>query len=195
MDPGSIHSRVLKELKCKNCWSDKKFVTSFKSASMPEDWKVANVSWIFKTVSSRDSGNFRLVSLTCLLGKLVESTIKYKTIKLIGQQVLLEKKILQTYLTFSNLIQEWWLGLCCALRGSLAGRKSQDKGIHDPHSSPCPEVSPSLLKWVNSKLLYSLGKSMLPELDKKRGGFDMSSAVAANPLPLSMLTSHCSCPP
>uniref|UniRef100_K7EXX2 Endonuclease/exonuclease/phosphatase domain-containing protein n=1 Tax=Pelodiscus sinensis TaxID=13735 RepID=K7EXX2_PELSI len=80
--PDGIHPRVLKELK----WEIAELLSvvcnlSFKSASVPNDWKVANVTPIFKKGSRGDPGNYRLVSLTSVPGKLVETIVKNKIVK------------------------------------------------------------------------------------------------------------------
>lgn len=41
-----------------------------------KDWKVTNVTLIFKKGNRGEPGNYRLVSLTSVLGKLVISVIK-----------------------------------------------------------------------------------------------------------------------
>ncbi|CAM5105037.1 unnamed protein product [Natator depressus] len=64
---------------------------SFKSASVPNDWKIANVSPIFKKGSRGDPGNYRPVSLTSVLGKLVETIVKNKIVRHIDECKLLRK--------------------------------------------------------------------------------------------------------
>ena len=43
---------------------------------VPEDWKLANVTPIFKKGSKSAPGNYRPVSLTCIICKVMESLIK-----------------------------------------------------------------------------------------------------------------------
>jgi hypothetical protein len=50
--------------------------TSLKEGSVPEDWRTANVSPIFKKGQSSDPGNYRPVSLTSVTCRLMESIIK-----------------------------------------------------------------------------------------------------------------------
>ncbi|CAM5165119.1 unnamed protein product [Natator depressus] len=80
--PDGIHPRVLKELKCEIA----ELLTMvcnlfFKLASVPNDWKIANVMPIFKKDSRGDPGNYRPVSLTSVLGKLVETIVKNKIVR------------------------------------------------------------------------------------------------------------------
>ena len=52
------------------------FTNSIVNGIIPNDWKVANVTPIFKKGSKSDPGNYRPVSLTCVVGKLLERLIK-----------------------------------------------------------------------------------------------------------------------
>ena len=90
--PDGIHPRVLKELKCELVDLLTKICNlSLNSASVPEDWKVANVVPIFKKGSRGDPGNYRPVSLTSIPGKLVETIIKNKISGHIDDQKLMRK--------------------------------------------------------------------------------------------------------
>ncbi|CAM5088479.1 unnamed protein product [Eretmochelys imbricata] len=64
---------------------------SFKSATVPNDWKLANATLIFKKGSRGDPGNYRLVSLTSVPGKLVETIVKNKIVRHIEEHKLLRK--------------------------------------------------------------------------------------------------------
>ncbi|CAM5175590.1 unnamed protein product [Natator depressus] len=64
---------------------------SFKSATVPSDWKIANVTPIFKKGSRGDPGNYRPVSLTSVPGKLVETIVKNKIVRHIEHHKLLPK--------------------------------------------------------------------------------------------------------
>ncbi|CAM5142170.1 unnamed protein product [Natator depressus] len=71
MDP-----RVLKELKCEIAELLAVVCNlSFKSASVPNDWRIAIVTPIFKKGSRSNPGNYRPVSLTSVPGKLVETIV------------------------------------------------------------------------------------------------------------------------
>ena len=52
------------------------FMISMESSSVPEDWRRANVTPIFKKGPKADPSNYRPVSLTSVPGKLMESVIK-----------------------------------------------------------------------------------------------------------------------
>ena len=52
------------------------FERSWKTGEVPEDWRKASITPIFKKGKKEDPGNYRPVSLTSILGKLTEQLIK-----------------------------------------------------------------------------------------------------------------------
>ncbi|MBZ4217672.1 hypothetical protein, partial [Klebsiella aerogenes] len=64
---------------------------SLKTATVPEDWRIADVTPIFKKGRRGDPGNYRPVSLTSVPGKMVESLIQEKIFKHIKEQTLLRE--------------------------------------------------------------------------------------------------------
>ena len=52
------------------------FNMSLESGTLPKDWKEAEVTAIFKKGSKSDPGNYRPVSLTCILCKVLESVVR-----------------------------------------------------------------------------------------------------------------------
>jgi hypothetical protein len=54
---------------------------SLRTGEIPRDWRDATVTSLFKKGSRSDPGNYRPVSLTSILGKILESIIKDKILK------------------------------------------------------------------------------------------------------------------
>jgi hypothetical protein len=75
--PDKIPPRVLKEVSNELCVPlSALFNKSLESGILPEDWKTAEVTAIFKKGSKQDPGNYRPVSLTCIICKVLESVIR-----------------------------------------------------------------------------------------------------------------------
>ena len=75
--PDNMHSRVLMEVaeQVSEMLMDI-FKSSLESGQVPEDWRVANVTTLFKKGSREELGNYRPVSLTSLVGKVLETLIE-----------------------------------------------------------------------------------------------------------------------
>ncbi len=92
------------------------FNSSLESGQVPEDWRVANVTPLFKKGSREELGNYRPVSLTSVVGKVLETLIKdqmrnhlnkYKLIK--GSQHGFTKgsSCLTNLLEFYEAVSDW----------------------------------------------------------------------------------------
>ncbi len=80
--PDNIHPRVLKETKSEIADALKTVVDlSSRQGSVPADWKVANVTPIIKKGDRNAPGNYRCISLTFVVGKMLESIIRDKIIR------------------------------------------------------------------------------------------------------------------
>ena len=87
--PDQLPPRVLKEL------SDELsipltvlFNKSLESGTLPTDWKTADITAIFKKGTKSDPGNYRPVSLTCVLCKVLESIIRDEIVEHMTKQKL-----------------------------------------------------------------------------------------------------------
>jgi len=67
------------------------FERSWRTGEVPEDWRKPNVTPVFKKGKKEDPGNYRLVSLTSIPGKVMEQLI----LKVIIKQVE-EKKVIRS---------------------------------------------------------------------------------------------------
>ena len=75
--PDGLHSRVLKEIAEEIVEALVViFQQSLEAGRVREDWKVANVTPLFKKGGRQQTGNYRPVSLTLVIGKILESIIK-----------------------------------------------------------------------------------------------------------------------
>jgi len=75
--PDLIPPRVLKEVS--EVLADPLcciFNKSLESGTLPEDWKTAEVTALFKKGTKTDPGNYRPVSLTCIACKVLESVVR-----------------------------------------------------------------------------------------------------------------------
>ena len=75
--PDEIHTRVLREGVDSITEALRLiFIRSLTFGEIPQDWKLANVVPIFKKGRKDDVGNYRPVSLTCIVCKILEKIIK-----------------------------------------------------------------------------------------------------------------------
>ena len=75
--PDKIGSRILQEAADVLCAPlSVVFTRSIQEGIVPDDWKRANITPIFKSGSKMTAGNYRPVSLTCIICKIMESIIR-----------------------------------------------------------------------------------------------------------------------
>ena len=71
--PDNMQPRVLKVDEQVSEMLTDIFNCSLESGQVPEDWRVANVTSLFKKGSREELGNYRPVSLTSVVGKVLET--------------------------------------------------------------------------------------------------------------------------
>jgi len=75
--PDGIHPRMLKELACELCEPLAIiFNTSMRQGKIPDDWKLADVTAVYKKGDKCLSENYRPISLTCIACKVNEKIIR-----------------------------------------------------------------------------------------------------------------------
>ena len=75
--PDHIHPRVLYELRYELILPLKiLFETSYKLNQLPSDWKTGHITAIFKKGNKCDPSNYRPISLTSIICKIMESIIR-----------------------------------------------------------------------------------------------------------------------
>jgi len=92
MGPNGMHPRVLKELA--DVIAEPLsiiFESSWRTGEVPEDWRKASVTPIFKKGKKEDPGNYRPVSLSSIPGKMMEQLILEVIIKQVE-----EKKVIRS---------------------------------------------------------------------------------------------------
>jgi hypothetical protein len=75
--PDGLHPRLLYETRYEIAYPLKLiFDCSFKTQMLPLEWRSAHISSIFKKGKKSEVGNYRPVSLTCIVSKLMESVVR-----------------------------------------------------------------------------------------------------------------------
>ena len=85
--PDGLSPRILKELAC--VLAEPLTIisnNSVKTATLPNMWRNANITAIFKKEDRKNVGNYRSVSLTCIVCEMLESIIREQIIKHMNNQ-------------------------------------------------------------------------------------------------------------
>jgi len=139
------------------------YTTSFKAGDLPDIWKMANIVPIFKKGQTCDPSNYRPISLTCVLCKIMESIIKDSVIKYLLVNRLITKQqhgFLAKHSTCSQLLEsvnDWSIAL--NVRNSvdvvyIDFQKAFDSVVHSKllHKLKSFGISGILLQWLTNFL-------------------------------------------
>ena len=66
------------------------FERSWITGEVPEDWRIANVTPVFKKGKKEDPGNYRPVSLTSVPGKVMEPLVLDTISRQLGENVVIK---------------------------------------------------------------------------------------------------------
>ena len=86
--------------------------------TVPPIWKAANVCPIFKKGGKTDPGNYRPVSLTCVIWKVMESLLKDSIVKYLSENKLIRdsqhgfmsgRSCLTNLLEYLEALTKWWI--------------------------------------------------------------------------------------
>ena len=86
--PDGIHGKILKYCAVSLAYPiSLLFTTSLKTGAIPSEWKVANVVPVFKKGSKASVENYRPISLTCLISKILEKIVRDELMLKVGHQI------------------------------------------------------------------------------------------------------------
>ena len=110
--PDNIYPKILKETKSEIVDAlTSLFNLSLRRGLVPADWKAANITPIFKKGDKNTPGNYRPISLTSVVGKMLESIIRDKVVSYLERYSLIsdsqhgfrhKRSCLSNLLTFYN---------------------------------------------------------------------------------------------
>ena len=166
--PDGIHPWVLKEVSMSLCTPLAKiFETSIKTGLLPEDWKCANITAIFKKGNKKVAGNYRPVSLTSIVGKLMETLVQEEIREYMKWNELFSKKqfgfisgkstVLQmyNYYKFWTNGRKFWIKVVCVDTIYCDFMKALDKVPHLRliYKLEKYQITGQFSEWIRSFLL------------------------------------------
>jgi len=139
------------------------FQQSFQSSSLPDIWKVAIVTPAFKKGSPSDAANYRPISLTCIIGKLMESIVKDSILDYARSNGLISKQqhgFLSRRSTCTQLLEcmnDWSLALNCRHSTDVCYidfSRAFDSVVHSKlcHKLKSYGIDGKLLDWIGAFL-------------------------------------------
>jgi len=162
--PDGLTAMLLKNIACSVAKPlSALFNSSFELSAVPEIWKAATVTPVFKKGSPSDVSNYRPISLTCIICKIMESIIKDKLIAYLLDKKLITKQqhgFLAKHSTCSQLLEcvnDWSIELNvrnCIDVAYIDFQKAFDSVVHSKlcHKLKSYGISGKLLNWITEFL-------------------------------------------
>lgn len=164
--PDHIHPRVLKEV-MEELVEPLKIIfrKSFETGILPTDWKVANITAIFKKGERSDPGNYRPVSLTSVVCKLMETLLREEIILHMKENNLFSKKQYgfisgrSTALQLITVLDKWTEALDEGKAVDVVYCDFQKAFDRVPHKRlmekiQCCGIEGNYLKWIENFLMH-----------------------------------------
>jgi Reverse transcriptase (RNA-dependent DNA polymerase)/Endonuclease-reverse transcriptase len=185
--PDSIHPRILKEVAPQITGALKIiFDLSISTGELPEDWKRSIVSVIHKKGSKSNVSNYRPISLTCIICKVLESLMRDHLMMYFMQNNLFSPKQFgfiqgrSTSLQLINLVDQWTKSLEEGGQIDIIYtdfEKAFDKVPHKRLLSKLRSygVSNAIISWIKGFLCYR--KQQVKINGKLSNWMDVSSGI------------------
>ena len=162
--PDGIHPRVIKELREELLEPlSILFTSSLQEGVVPDDWKIANVTAIFKKGNRSEPGNYRPVSLTSVLCKVMETLLREEIMQHMKENKLFSNKQFgfisgrSTLLQLIKVLDSWTEAVDDGLAIDVVYLDFMKAFDRVPHKRLLEKVSSyniegMLLKWIQSFL-------------------------------------------
>ena len=164
--PDNLHPRILFELRSEICKPlQMLFELSLKTGKTPSDWRSAVITALHKKGSKADVSNYRPVSLTCVICKVMESIVRDHITKYLIQNKLFSDKQYgfikgrSSTLQLLNMLDSWTN--CLEDGGQIDViytdfEKAFDKVPHKRLLSKLQSygIAAELIKWIEGFLLF-----------------------------------------
>jgi len=104
--PDKLHPRILKELaEVISLPLSIIYNNSFITGNIPQQWRCANITALFKNGDRKFAGNYRPVSLTCILCKVMENIVRENIVEHMQKNTLFSDKQYGFILGRSTVLQ------------------------------------------------------------------------------------------
>lgn len=164
--PDALHPRILKEIRAEITYPLKHiFRISLDTGELPSDWRSSNIIAIFKKGAKSKMGNYRPVSLTCIICKVFESIIRDRMMEYFCSNELFSNKQYgfikgrSTVMQLLKILDQWTA--CLEERGHVDTiytdfEKAFDKVPHRRLLSKLQSygVRPEVIKWIEGFLIH-----------------------------------------